>query len=161
MLRDRVANGGTVLLSSHLLAEAAQTVDDVVVIDHGRLLHEGPIGAVDSLEDVYLELTGGRSDDRPAPRGTAEVADDPRPVGVHGGGIAFTVLNAVIVALASGTIDEVPEKEEALAGLPILLLLWGLVGAAGEYRHRTAAPLRWWPAAAAEPSSGCGSRRTR
>ncbi|SFQ32489.1 ABC-2 type transport system ATP-binding protein [Actinomadura madurae] len=59
MLRDRVANGGTVLLSSHLLAEAAQTVDDVVVIDHGRLLHEGPIGAVDSLEDVYLELTGG------------------------------------------------------------------------------------------------------
>ncbi|WP_111832220.1 ABC transporter ATP-binding protein [Actinomadura madurae] len=59
MLRDRVANGGTVLLSSHLLAEAAQTVDDVIVIDQGRLLHEGPIGAVDSLEDVYLELTGG------------------------------------------------------------------------------------------------------
>jgi ABC-2 type transport system ATP-binding protein len=59
MLRDRVANGGTVLLSSHLLAEAAQTVDDVVVIDRGRLVHEGPIGAVESLEDVFLELTGG------------------------------------------------------------------------------------------------------
>ncbi|WP_067473571.1 ABC transporter ATP-binding protein [Actinomadura hibisca] len=59
MLRDRVASGGTVLLSSHLLAEAAQTVDDVVVIDRGRLVHAGPIGAVESLEDVFLELTGG------------------------------------------------------------------------------------------------------
>ncbi|MBW8486333.1 ABC transporter ATP-binding protein [Actinomadura parmotrematis] len=59
MLRDRAARGGTVLLSSHLLAEAARTVDDVVVIDRGRLVHEGPIGAVESLEDVFLELTGG------------------------------------------------------------------------------------------------------
>jgi hypothetical protein len=37
--------------------------------------------------------------------------------GFTAGGIAFTVLNAVIVALASGTLDEVPEKEEALSGL--------------------------------------------
>lgn len=56
------------------------------------------------------------------------------------GGVAFTVVNVLAVAVASGTLDEVPEKEEALSGLPILLLLWGLVGAAGEYRHRTAAP---------------------
>ncbi|MFJ6569318.1 ABC transporter permease [Streptomyces sp. NPDC091292] len=56
------------------------------------------------------------------------------------GGVAFAVLNVLVVALASGTLDEVAEKEEALSGLPILLLLWGLVGAAGEYRHRTAAP---------------------
>jgi ABC-2 type transport system permease protein len=56
------------------------------------------------------------------------------------GGVAFAVLNAVIIAAASGTIDEVSEKQEALSSLPILLLVWGLVGAAGEYRHRTAAP---------------------
>lgn len=56
------------------------------------------------------------------------------------GGAAFAVLNALVIAVASGTIDKVPEKEEALSGLPVLLLLWGLVGAAGEYRHRTAAP---------------------
>jgi ABC-2 type transport system ATP-binding protein len=59
MLRDRAAKGGTVLLASHLLSEAAQTVDDVVVIDRGRLVHEGPISEVESLEDVFLELTGG------------------------------------------------------------------------------------------------------
>ncbi|GAA2635218.1 hypothetical protein SMC26_08605 [Actinomadura fulvescens] len=56
------------------------------------------------------------------------------------GGIAFTVLNVLIVAKASGPLDELPEKKEALSALPILLLLWGLVGAAGEYKHRTAAP---------------------
>ncbi|BCL30899.1 ABC transporter ATP-binding protein [Streptomyces aurantiacus] len=43
LLRERAANGGTVLLSSHMLGEAAQTVDDVIVIDRGRLVHEGPI----------------------------------------------------------------------------------------------------------------------
>ena len=32
------------------------------------------------------------------------------------------------------------DKQEAIAGLPMLLILLGLVGAAGEYRHRTAAP---------------------
>ncbi|MYV99995.1 ABC transporter permease [Streptomyces sp. SID3343] len=56
------------------------------------------------------------------------------------GGIAFAALNAVVIAVASGQLDEVAEKEEALAGLPVLLMLWGLVGVAGEYRHRTAAP---------------------
>ncbi|MFG3106727.1 ABC transporter permease [Streptomyces tendae] len=56
------------------------------------------------------------------------------------GAVAFAALNALVVAAWSGTLDEVPEKEEALSAMPILLLLWGLVGAAGEYRHRTAAP---------------------
>jgi ABC-2 type transport system ATP-binding protein len=42
-LRGFAANGGTVLLSSHLLAEVDQTVDDVVVIGHGRLLAAGPL----------------------------------------------------------------------------------------------------------------------
>ena len=40
-LRERAAAGGTVLLSSHVLTEAAQTVDDVVVIHHGRLVVRG------------------------------------------------------------------------------------------------------------------------
>ncbi|WP_067473575.1 ABC transporter permease [Actinomadura hibisca] len=60
--------------------------------------------------------------------------------GFTAGGVAFAVLNAVIIAVASGSLGEVTEKREALSALPVLLLLWGLVGAAGEYRHRTAAP---------------------
>jgi ABC-2 type transport system ATP-binding protein len=39
-LRERAASGRTVLLSSHVLTEAAQTVDDVVVIHKGRLVSQ-------------------------------------------------------------------------------------------------------------------------
>jgi ABC-2 type transport system ATP-binding protein len=42
-LRERAASGGTVLLSSHVLSEAARTVDDVVVIHKGRMVHQGSI----------------------------------------------------------------------------------------------------------------------
>src|SRR3954454_24012541 len=37
-LRSLAAEGRTVLLSSHVLSEVAQTVDEVVVINHGRLI---------------------------------------------------------------------------------------------------------------------------
>ena len=52
-------------------------------------------------------------------------------------GVALTVLNVLIVTQLSGVVHN---KREALAGMPTLLLLFGVVGAAGEYRHRTAAP---------------------
>jgi ABC-2 type transport system permease protein len=53
-------------------------------------------------------------------------------------GVVLAIVNVVIVTQFS-VLDKVADKREALAGLPILLLLFGLVGAAGEYRHRTAA----------------------
>ncbi|GIF52599.1 hypothetical protein DFJ67_0019 [Asanoa ferruginea] len=54
--------------------------------------------------------------------------------------VALAVLNVVIVALASGTLDEVTEKEEALGGMPLLLLFFGVVAVTAEFRHHTAAP---------------------
>jgi ABC-2 type transport system ATP-binding protein len=48
-LRERAASGKTVLLSSHVLSEAAQTVDDIVVIHKGRLVHEGSIDELEQL----------------------------------------------------------------------------------------------------------------
>ena len=61
LLRRLAAEGRTVLVSSHLLAEVAHSVDDVVIIDRGRALHAGPIadlhGPDRSLEDVFLSLT--------------------------------------------------------------------------------------------------------
>jgi ABC-2 type transport system ATP-binding protein len=55
--------GGTVLVSSHMLAEAALTVDEVVIIDHGRLVATGGLDELmegeRTLEDVFLGLTGG------------------------------------------------------------------------------------------------------
>jgi ABC-2 type transport system ATP-binding protein len=62
-LRDFTEEGGTVLLSSHLLAEVAQTVDRVLIIDHGRVLASGWLdeltGGGRSLEDLYLGLIAG------------------------------------------------------------------------------------------------------
>ena len=42
-LRAMAADGRTVLVSSHVLAEVAQTVDDVVVIHRGRLVQQGTV----------------------------------------------------------------------------------------------------------------------
>jgi ABC-2 type transport system ATP-binding protein len=42
-LRGMASEGRTVLVSSHVLAEVAQTVDDVVVIHRGRLVEQGPV----------------------------------------------------------------------------------------------------------------------
>jgi ABC-2 type transport system ATP-binding protein len=64
-LQGLAVEGRTVLVSSHLLAEVAQTVDRVIIIDHGRLLAQGTLdeltGDGRNLEDVYLELTGSEA----------------------------------------------------------------------------------------------------
>jgi ABC-2 type transport system ATP-binding protein len=63
LLRSLAADGRAVLISTHILAEVAQTVDDVVVISSGRTVAQAALpdllaahpGA--TLEDIYLELT--------------------------------------------------------------------------------------------------------
>jgi ABC-2 type transport system ATP-binding protein len=59
-LRSFADGGGTVLLSSHQLAELAQTVDEVVIIN-GRRVFSGSLdaltgGGAHNLEDRYFEL---------------------------------------------------------------------------------------------------------
>jgi ABC-2 type transport system ATP-binding protein len=59
-LRDFAADGGTVLVSSHILAEVAQTVDRVLIIHSGRLLADAAINEFPdsaTLEATYLKLT--------------------------------------------------------------------------------------------------------
>jgi ABC-2 type transport system permease protein len=46
----------------------------------------------------------------------------------------------VTILAASSDLTGLADKRAAIAGLPLLLLLLGIVGAAGEYRHRTVAP---------------------
>ena len=52
-LQSYADDGGTVLVSSHLLAEVAQTVDDVVIIAKGRLITQS------SLADLAHQATPG------------------------------------------------------------------------------------------------------
>lgn len=65
-LRGLSDDGHTILLSSHVLAEVAQTVDHVVVIDHGRIVADEPL-------DVLMARSAGervhvRSSDQEALR---------------------------------------------------------------------------------------------
>jgi ABC-2 type transport system ATP-binding protein len=46
LLRSLAAEGRTILLSSHVLAEVAQTVDRVVIIHRGKLVQQAPIAEV-------------------------------------------------------------------------------------------------------------------
>src|SRR3954451_434827 len=45
-LRGAAAQGRTVLVSSHVLSEVEQTVDDVVVIHRGRMVRSGSIASL-------------------------------------------------------------------------------------------------------------------
>jgi ABC-2 type transport system ATP-binding protein len=65
LLRGMAADGTTVLVSSHNLAEVAQTADSVVIVNRGRLVTQGPVAqltASAALEDVFLGLTAAQSD---------------------------------------------------------------------------------------------------
>jgi ABC-2 type transport system ATP-binding protein len=69
LLRSLAADGRAILVSSHVLAEVAQTVDDIVVISGGSSVLQAPLARMlaghpgSSLEDIYLELTGNPDGD--------------------------------------------------------------------------------------------------
>jgi ABC-2 type transport system ATP-binding protein len=60
-LCDFAAGGRTVLISSHLLTEVQQSVDDVVLINNGRIAWTGPLADVTAaggtLEETFLTIT--------------------------------------------------------------------------------------------------------
>ncbi len=63
MLRDFADRGGTVLLSSHLLAEIETTADHVVIIGGGQVVAQGHLTTLlaggQSLERVFFSVTAG------------------------------------------------------------------------------------------------------
>jgi ABC-2 type transport system ATP-binding protein len=64
LLRSLANFGKTVLVSSHQLAEMQHTIDDVLILNHGKLIASGPIEDVRagrSLEDAFLTIVGARA----------------------------------------------------------------------------------------------------
>ncbi len=64
LLRRRAADGQTVLLSSHLLADLERTVDDVVILDR-TVLYSGTLaeltgGGAQSLEDRFFDVVNAQ-----------------------------------------------------------------------------------------------------
>ena len=66
LLQQKVNDGGTVILTTHILEVAERMSDRIGVIQNGKLLAEGTLDELRSrsgkgggtLEDVFLELTG-------------------------------------------------------------------------------------------------------
>ncbi len=50
LLRQLADAGKTVLISSHLLTEVQQNVDEVVILSRGKLVHEGTLASLDLVE---------------------------------------------------------------------------------------------------------------
>src|SRR5450759_2587323 len=65
LLKDLASRGRTVLISSHLISEIAQTADQLIVIGQGRLLAQttvAELSARGSLEEAFFALTEGSTD---------------------------------------------------------------------------------------------------
>jgi ABC-2 type transport system ATP-binding protein len=56
LLRQLASEGRTVLVSSHLLAEVAQTAGQVIVIDHGQLTWSGPVSQLTTATGHAVEV---------------------------------------------------------------------------------------------------------
>jgi len=55
-LRALAAEGRTILVSSHVLSEVEQTVDDVIIIANGRLVHSSPLPELAQLAQPRVHL---------------------------------------------------------------------------------------------------------
>jgi ABC-2 type transport system ATP-binding protein len=66
LLKNLAAHGRTVLISSHLISEVAQTADQLIVIGRGKLLAQTTVTELSarstSLEDAFFELTEGSAE---------------------------------------------------------------------------------------------------
>jgi ABC-2 type transport system ATP-binding protein len=71
LMKALAADGRTVLLSSHLIAEMALTADHLVVVGRGRLLADTTVKELTadgrSLEEAYFQITGDSADYLGAP----------------------------------------------------------------------------------------------
>jgi ABC-2 type transport system ATP-binding protein len=56
MIRSLVAEGRTVVLSSHLLDEIERTCDAVAIVDQGRIIRQGPIDALLAGSNLEVEI---------------------------------------------------------------------------------------------------------
>ncbi|TFC47574.1 ABC transporter ATP-binding protein [Cryobacterium shii] len=97
-LRAMADEGRTVLVSSHLLSEVQQSVDDVIIIAQGELVHRGPLSSletqiapriiVDSPDRAALAAALGRAGIEFTTGRTGLLAAAPDPALI--GHIAFT-----------------------------------------------------------------------
>ncbi|GAA3815184.1 ABC transporter ATP-binding protein [Cellulomonas soli] len=146
LLRALAAQGRTVLVSSHVLSEVEQTVDDVVIIARGRLVHASSLAGLAGLARPRVHVVS------PDPSALAALVERAgwAPVGSSTSGRLelVDVRAATVGAAAFAAGVELHELSEVDVGLEGIFL--ELVGEAGpvptgavgdtQGRHRGEAP---------------------
>lgn len=69
-LRHLAGEGRTILVSSHMLSEVEQTIDDLVIIANGRLIRQGPIAEIAGSGGAFV-----RTSDADRLAGALRIAD--------------------------------------------------------------------------------------
>jgi len=117
LLRYEAGRGRAVLVSSHLLSEVAQSVDDVVVISHGSLRANGPLEQVLGAGDEGATRVRSADDERLATalreRGMAVEGDPSGALLVRGVTGAEVGLVAAELAVALSELVAVSRSLEA------------------------------------------------
>ena len=184
-LKRLAGEGRTVLVSSHLLAELAQSIDDVVIINRGRLVTAGAHGR--AARHVPAHRPRGpvprpdRLSRKDLPMSTIDSVAVPRTFAAERRrlratrsttvavlvAVAFAVALAVANVLLAGHQDNPPLNADALDHvirapaqvLGFVMLLVGVLSAAGEYRHGTVVASLLAAAAAGPLGDRQGGRR--
>jgi ABC-2 type transport system ATP-binding protein len=104
LLRQLADDGRTVLVSSHVLAEVAQTVDQVVIIAHGRLVTQSTLAALTARTDQLVRVRTPQAETLQALLAAQNIHADP---------------DGADQLLAVNTTSEVVGKAAAAAGIVI------------------------------------------
>jgi ABC-2 type transport system ATP-binding protein len=90
LLRREVARGRTIVLTTHILSEAEELCDDILIIDRGRQLARGDINTLKLLSERVYELT--LTFDRvPEDLDTLVAGHRPLRMRVHGGTVELAL----------------------------------------------------------------------
>jgi ABC-2 type transport system ATP-binding protein len=111
-LRGLAADGRTVLMSSHLLSEVQQTVDDVVIIAEGRLVHASSLAELEAAAGRTVHAVAPDRDALLAALRQAGLAAQPAD-GVPGGVLVTDATAAEVGHVAFGAGVELHELRAA------------------------------------------------
>ncbi len=97
-LRALAAEGRTVLVSSHVLSEVQQTVDDVIIISRGQLVHAGTLEDLESSTSTRVVVR------TPSPQ---QLADALRPMANEAAGVSVDVTADGSITVSGLSTDEI------------------------------------------------------
>jgi len=114
-LREVAADGVTVLISSHILAEIEKLVDRILAIDKGRIVYDGPLDALVRRLDTDAVTYHLRASDGPALLAALrDLGHDPHPEGEQGARVtvATAAADRLVARLVERSVDVIEARRQ-------------------------------------------------